>query len=727
MTSQKLWLAFLASCVVFQIASLTAVAQINVMPEDFSPNAQRALGSNADLLGQEVLTQGEPSFDHVVGYFPEMKRPRAVVGVKEHPDFIGVLWNGTLEIGSTRISFALGDPPSPYGIDGPVTRSLLGGYLPIVQTNWQFEGLLYQETVLGYSKNLSSDEPLWAYVRLRVTNPRTSPLGTKVTVYSDPALGGPLLSYAARVEGGAKHDFYFKIPYSVDPQHLVMPVDEPDFNRVVDETRTFWSKLLNEQMQIHTPEQRVNDGYRAWLMYNFLNVHKIKGNFDIHDGSGFYDEVYGYSAALYNDALSGYGYKNDAEKYLESMLIHQHRDGLYTTGFGTPDNGALLFALAQEYELNHDLQWFKTVTPKMIKSCEWISSTRATTKVMQKGEKPLTYGLLPPRPSYNDYQPPVSSYFSDTYNWFGMYESGLAFRQAGMTAEADKWLKEADHYRNDILASMEKAVVDVGGYKALPIEPLTQRLLKQGGGSYYGLTAPLLLETEIFGPHDKRTDWITRYMEERGGLLLGVDRFADGIDHAYTYGYDLTQLRNGNIDKFLLSFYSMFAYGMSQGTYSAVEVNHLAYGYNEMTLPHTYSNTQQLRMLRLMLVRTEGDDLLLASGTPRAWLEAGKNITVKRAPTQYGLLSYSIVSDQNGHEIHAVVEPVIRKAATHLPAHVKLWLRHPSTGGMAGTVTVNGKTGASLQSDAIELPGSMLNQKLDITVSYATPSERREQ
>ena len=67
MTSQKLWLAFLASCVVFQIASLTAVAQINVMPEDFSPNAQRALGSNADLLGQEVLTQGEPSFDHVVG------------------------------------------------------------------------------------------------------------------------------------------------------------------------------------------------------------------------------------------------------------------------------------------------------------------------------------------------------------------------------------------------------------------------------------------------------------------------------------------------------------------------------------------------------------------------------------------------------------------------------------------------------------------------------------
>ena len=104
-----------------------------------------------------MLASGEPSFSRVDHYFPAMKRPRAIVGVKGHPDFIGIAWDGTLELGQgppgtfsrIQISFHLGDPPSPYGVKGAVTRSLLGGYLPVVQARWQFDGLLYEETVFG--------------------------------------------------------------------------------------------------------------------------------------------------------------------------------------------------------------------------------------------------------------------------------------------------------------------------------------------------------------------------------------------------------------------------------------------------------------------------------------------------------------------------------------------------------------------------------------------------
>ncbi|MGH9470563.1 MAG: hypothetical protein ACRD1N_09495, partial [Terriglobia bacterium] len=697
-------------------------AQTNMMPWKFGPDAERALASNTDVLGQEVLAQGEPSVDRVARYFPAMKRPRAIVGVKEHPDAIGVEWDGTLELGvartgqhgRVRIMFRLGNPPSPYDIGGPVTRCLLDGYLPVVQTRWPFAGLLYEETVFGYSPSLSPDEPLSAYIRLRVTNPRSRALKASVRIYSAPALGGPVPSYSAVVRAGARHDFYVKIPYHVDPQRPVSPLDETEFGRALAKTKTFWKGLLNQYMQITTPESRVNDSYRAWLMYNFLNVHKINGNYEIHDGSGFYEEVYGYSAALYCDALARYGYWKDAEKYLDDMLKQQQPDGLYLTVFGLPDNGALLFALAQEYEYSHDLAWFKSIVPRMIKSCEWISRRRTTTKVMQNGTRPLTYGLLPPGASYCDYQTPVYSYFTDSYNWLGMHETAVALHEAGMTSEAAKWLREADDYRQDILDSMNRAAVVEAGIKALPIEPLTRRLLKQGGGDYYGLGAPEILETKIFAPHDPRADWMTHYMDARGGLLLGLDRFADGVDHAYTYGYALTQLRNGNVPEVLLTFYSMRAYGMSRGTYAAVEVTHLPYGINEMTLPHTYSNTQQLRLLRLMLVRRERDNLLLASGTPRAWLAAGKRLAVMRAPTYYGLLSFTIDASPSSGQIHATIGP-IASATGRYPAHVGLWLRAPGANKGLKQVTVNGKPWTSAQDDEIELPGSLLQKRILVT------------
>ncbi len=701
----------------YLLVSAVAFCQLKMMPWEFDAGAERALKANTDLLGEEALASGEPSFDCVAQYFPAMKRPRAVVGVKEHPDFIGVSWDGTLEVGKYWLSFHVGDPPSPYGIEGPVTRSLLGGYLPIVQTQWQFDELLYEETVLGHSQNLSPDEPLWAYVRLRVTNPRHQELGVRITVYSAPARGGPVPSYAARIPGSGHHDFYFKIPHQVDPQHLVFPIDSTDFDRVLLETEIFWNELLNQHLQVRTPEARVNDAYRSWLMYNFLNVQKTKGNWEIHDGRPFYEEVYGYSAALYCDALSRYGYGKDAEKYLQGMLGAQRPDGQYITVFGLPDNGALLFALAQQYELSRDLEWFKKVAPQMIRSCEWISRSRATTKAMQGGTKPLTYGLLPAGPSYCDHQEPVHSYMSDSYNWLGMHEAALAFREAGMAAGGEKWLREANDYRDDILASMQAALVDVGGFRALPVEPLTQRLLKEGGGDYYGLIAPAILETEVFGPDDERTSWITRYMDERGGLLLGLARFADGVDHAYTYGYALTQLRKGNVDKFLLTFYSMLAYGMSRGTYSAVEVSYLPYGINELTLPHTYSNTQQLRMLQMMLVKEEGDDLWLAFGTPRAWLEDGKTLSVKGAPTRYGPLTYNLTSHADKREVKAIIEP-LSAPGDRYPKHAKLRIRVPDSLGKLKSVTVNGSQWRSFHDDLILLEGPMLKQRLEIVAKY---------
>ncbi len=692
-----------------------AVAQMRLSPMRISPEGRRALNSQTDVLGEEVLSAGEPSFEKVARYFPAMLRPRVTISVKEHPDEFTVGFDGSLLVKAEEIDFRLGDPPNPYGVDGDYQSSLLDGFLPIPQVRWTFGGLSYEETVFGYSRNLSPDEPLEAYVRFRVSNPSAESRNARITVYLGPSSRpGQNPSQAVAVAGQGHSEIYFRIPYKTDWSKLADMSDAATFDARLSEVRAYWHAHANKGVQIETPEPFINNAWRAWELYNTLNVDKVKGRYEIHDGSGFYEEEFGYSAALYCHALSLLGYHEDAQKYIESMLAVQKPSGQYISVYGTPDNGALLFAIGQEYRLSRDKAWFRSVLPKAIKAMQWIEQSRASTKSMESGHKPLGYGLLPPGPAYCDFQNLVVSYYSDSYNWLGMHEMAVALSEAGMQTEAANWTAEAADYHQDILTSMQAAVFQEGGIDILPIEPLTHRLEKQGAEYYYSLVAPLVLETEFFSAADPHYRWITDFMEQRAGLLLGMDRVWDGIDHAYTYGYALEELRHGDVNKFLLTFYGSLAYGMTRDTYSAVEVTRITEGFNEATLPHTYSNTQQLRMLRMMLVKEEGEELWLAPGAPRAWLDTRDGFAIRNAPTNFGVISYRISPEPKSKLVRASVETTAGAGAA---TPTKVRLRLAANLGAIASAKINGNS-AETEGDFLVFDGELLRGKLEIEVHY---------
>ncbi len=708
----KFHCAYLASVLLAMICP--SFAQMRNTPVRVSPEGRRALNSQTDVLGQEVLSEGEPSFEKVARYFPPMFRTRVPISVKDHPDEFIVGFDGSLLIKEEEIDFRVGDPPNPYGVDGDFQRSLLDGYLPIPQVRWTFDGLSYEETAFGYSKGFSPDEPLEAYLRFRVTNLSSEPRHARVTVYLAPSSRpGVNPSQSAVVEAHGHADLYFRIPHKVDWEKLAETIDGSTYESRLAETRAYWHSYLDKGTQIETPEPFINNAWRAWEAYNTMNVDKVNGRYEIHDGSQFYEEEFGYSAALYCHALSLLGHHEDAEKYIESMLAEQKPNGQYISVYGTPDNGALLFAIGQEYRLSRNDTWFRSVWPKALKAMQWIQTSRATTQVMDNGHKSLGYGLLPPGPAYCDFQNLVVSYYSDTYNWLGMHEMAVALREAGMEKEAPGWTEEADKYHQDILESMQAAVFTDHGVEILPIEPLTHRLEKQGAEYYYALVAPEVLETEFFGATDPHYRWLTDYMEQRGGLLLGMDRVWDGIDHAYTYGYALEQLRHGDVDKFLLTFYGSLAYGMTRDTYSAVEVTRITEGFNEGTLPHTYSNTQQLRMLRMMLVKEEAGELWLAPGTPRAWLDTREGFAIRNAPTNYGTISYRVLPEPASKLVRMSIESSV--AGTLRPSKVRV--RLAANLGTLESATINGNA-ATIDHDTVVFDGSTLRDKLEIITHY---------
>jgi hypothetical protein len=344
---------------------------------------------------------------------------------------------------------------------------------------------------------------------------------------------------------------------------------------------------------------------------------------------------------------------------------------------------------------------------------DWIIAKRKESMTPEGLPKPVTYGLIKFSP-YCDFSEPTYDYFGDAYCAVGLERTAKALAEAGMKAESARIAKEGAAYRKDILASMDAAVFERDGLPILPLEPDTHRILKDSqyrAGDYYSLIASCMLESEFLPAGDKRAGWVMRFMEEKGGLRLGMAEFRGGVDHAYTYGYWLNSLKLGRVGPVLLGFYGSLAYGISRETHSGVEVTNYLSGANEPTAPHLYSCTQQLRLLRMMLLREEGEELRILPAAPMDWLGQGKRIEVKGAPTKFGPVSYAVESKIGENKIMVEVEASWRTA----PKKIVLRLRRPGEIPIAA-VRVDGKPVTTFRGDTIELAD--IKGIAEIEISY---------
>jgi len=665
--------------------------------------------ADADPLGAKVLSAAaDPSFESVAPLLPPLAKPREAIGVKDHPLEVGIRHDGTIEIGQPgdgwqtsgkTVFFMVGTPPVRFG-SGGCTKRLLRGYLPVVTAEFRHDGLLYEQTAMGCSEGMSPDKDLRAYIRLKITNPTPRERTTPVALQAAPPVTAEV--YRARdltIAAGAEREIVFRVPVPMEGRDAA-EADPAEFKRRLDETCAHWATILQAGMQITVPEQRVNDACRAWLAYNFLDVDKQGDRFMPHDGAGFYEAVFGYSAALYCNALDLWGYHQDSRRYLESLLGLLSPEGLFFASYGLPDQGALLMALSNHYRMTGDEEWLRGVSPKMRRMCDWIIAKRKESMKTGAPGRPVTYGLIRFTP-YADYQEHTVDYYGDAYSCVGLERAADVLGRIGMGGEAARLAREAADYRSCIMASMDAAAIERDAMKLLPMEPDTHRLLKATrykAGGYYGLVASMMLESQFLPPSDPRARWVTDALERRGGLILGMCEFDRGVDHAYTYGYWLNCLARDEVRRVLLGFYASLAYGMGRDTYTGVEVTQVLTGEPTPTMPHLYSGTQQLRLLRMMLVRELGEDLLVGQAMPRHWLGSGKRVEIRRAPTVFGPLSLAIESEADRGRINVTIDPPARRP----PRSILLRLRHPRSRPIQA-VTVNGVASDWFTGDTVTL------------------------
>jgi hypothetical protein len=313
-------------------------------------------------------------------------------------------------------------------------------------------------------------------------------------------------------------------------------------------------------------------------------------------------------------------------------------------------------------------------------------------------------------------------------------------------AAAKRYREEAEAYRQDLIRVVERemALSPVrltrdGTYRTyIPQTPYRRGSMQREGLAAYGVaddglgSLPVFQGIGVLPADDPRLSGHLEIVEEalltyspsRGlakarkqkGLAEEDDVYFNGIASLPKASFVAqTHFRRDDLGPFLrywMNNYAAFVQphggmteGASLGTYQGNP--------NDKPVGDLGTTAWFMTNFRNLLVWEDGDVLWLARATPRAWLEQGKKISVKNAPTFFGPTAYEIVSDVDNGKINATVELPSRKA----PKEVVLRFRHPKSAPIQ-SVTVNGKPWTEFNKDkeAITLEG--LTGQVAVTDQY---------
>ena len=655
-----------------------------------------------------LLRQGkdDPTYEQIVGYYPPFRSPREIVGVPGHAQEIGVDWLGRLDASPwapPKAWFLVGDPAVAFGELGVPFRADCS--MAICRSSRSAGRSMASSTrsrsLAGPNGSASIRRPSLMYAYCACAGRPSGPVAEAGHVRL-----GRRRQAAHHPDGGSRR------PRRLFPEAQVAePASAPRnrggrVRRQVPGDREPVAARLAPASRFDVPDLRVMEAYRAWIAYSMLNADTINGHLEPHDGAGFYDSMFGNSVTLQAIAMDQYGLHDYAAKILDMQRHFQQPDGLTS-------RTAALSMPADSSRASEALR----------------ADRRPRLAAARHAQPPQAMRLDPPRaagrPEGGDGSRPDQVPALQRLSRQGLQRPrqrlvrlGHGARRLGPRGRRRPRSRQARRRGRTLPQGHPR--LDAGGgvpaqWHDAPADGTRHASAPQAqqvpGGDYWGLIASPLLGTDLLAPDDPRTTWIVDLMEQRGGLIAGVCEFQDGIDHAYTFGYLNNALKRDEVRKALLGFWSFMAFGMTRDTYSPVEVSMIKTGENHYTLPHLYSCTEQLRLLRNLLLREENDNVLwLGQGIPHAWLEPGKHVGVTSAPTAYGDLSYRIDANADG-AMRVRLDPPTRLRS----AEIRLRLRHP-----AGRPIASAK---ATPSASLEISGETItikdpNRAVDLLVHF---------
>ncbi|MCE5250533.1 hypothetical protein LLG96_09985 [bacterium] len=537
----------------------------------------------------------------------------------------------------------------------------------------------------------------------------------------------------------------------------------------------YWRTVVNAGTAYNVPERKFNEMAQSVIPHIRISTSKDpkSGLFMVPAASMSYG-VYSNESSFQTLFLDRIGDSGTAASYLETFLKLQGTDPMpgtftgdqsavfhggrvdetynYTSGRYNLDHGTVLWAMAQHYLLSRDRAWLDHAAPNMLRAADWIIEQRNLTKLLDGQGRPVRhYGLLPAgRLEDND---EWGFWFAvNAYAWLGLQSTADVFGQTGIPG-ADRLEKEAADYLKDIRTAVKRSselapVARLRNNTYVPFVPshVYQRFRYFGPmrSKYYeryrqntlltfrlsatreALYGPMILiTTGILEPRDSLSDAILDDWEDNITLSSSLGQHIHGVvddEYWFSRGGMVFQpnlqnpiqaylLRN-EIPAAIRNIYNSMVSCLYRDVNAFTE-EYRRWGVGSGPMHKIPDEARFVNRVCDMLVMESGNELWIAPGTPRRWLEPGRPIELYSAQTIFGEVSYVMQHGGNPGTVRAHIE--LKPVKT--PGKIVLFVRAPF-GKPMRSVTVNGRQweGFDTEREAVTLDPS--GGVFDVLVSY---------
>ena len=718
-----------------------------------------SMGLPATMGAQMV----DPSIDAQTGPFSYYSHPTDEIGVMDAPSGTLVSPEGFLYTGYGEMMFFTGNPATPIN---QRVKTLLRGYLPVIQYSYVEDGIRYTFTDFAATLNGESSGDLVDFVRVQITNqntmqrtawfsagmryegginttygipdnrfrrpvtpkrpggysqpgvlfdaswkysssantiqrdgqvlyafPEALPHSVKYTLKAGASGSGTLKPRALRIlpttpagiveyklslRPGQQMTLDFKLPVIPFPAGSA---ESPTFNSATfDEylprTIQFWNGVLKAGMDIRVPEEKVNDTFKASLIYDLIAREKIGNDYiqtvnDLH-----YHAFWLRDASFIANMYDLTGYSHFAQQDLDFFNSWQRPDGNFVSQGGQFDGvGQVLWAYGQHYAITRDQAFAEKVFPSVERAVAWIKQARQS--------DPLH--LLPATsPGDNEN---ITGHVTGHNFWAldGLQNAILLAHATGHEAEAKEFQDEYDNYLSTLIQVLHKVTSKTGGF----IPPGLDGQHGQDWGNMLAIYPGIVL-----APNNPM---VTATLDgTRAKYAEGIMTYDDGKSLHDYLGFSNTEselIRNQQ----QLAVEDLYAELVhTSSTQAGFETDVPAWGdrdFRDNLSPHGWFAARLRICLRDMLLREQGQDLHLLSAISPAWVEPGDSVEVTKAPTDFGFVNMSLKSIST-----TKAELSLNTSFVHAPKRIILhlpWFLHTSS------VTANGKNVAIANGEVI--------------------------
>ncbi len=700
------------------VLSPSAIASTNALP-----SLEEALAARQDVWGLAAmrLTNG-PNYDFFANLLPPLRYVNAdfrhypiVLSAPNAPQKARLISNGSAlnaranlsswkEIGTPLIFHVGGEI---FGrdlkkLDGPHFER---GYLPVVKFSYQNAGNIFEEEAFAATepalaahgvvilqfgvKGNGSGEVTATFDTsgpLRILQGMVQTTNLEIIAFFDSSWQWVAAKKKLVAQANSRERPVLAVatkPMTTDTAGTLSStyhslVSTHAFKAARQDCLTAWEQRLDNGTKLEVPEKLVNDAWRSLIISLFTLAN---GNILNYSAGNSYERVYEAETADSVGALLLWGHEQEARRMI-GPLLEYNRDKLkfHNAGFK-------LQALAQYYWLSRDTNFISSTQGKWQPEVDRIITGRERES-----------GLFPREQYCGDIFQDVYSLHSAGAAWKGLRDFSAVLGAMGDKADAERLGVDSRHFREAILAATVKSerndvqppfipVALFGEEK--PYDPLTGSKM----GSYWNLMAPYMLGSGMFGPGSVRERALVDYLQERGGVCMGLIRFdqhsglfanESAVDDLYGLRYTAKLLELDEVDRALVSFYGKLAQGLTRETFVGAESTGLrpldASGRPMYLPPNSTAQAYFLWTLRYLLVQDwdlddngEPETLRLCFATPRSWLADGKSIELQNAPTAFGPVSLRVESRLRQGEVIATLD----LPARDIPRHSLLRIRVP--------------------------------------------------